>query len=463
MKTLEDIYSKILGITGVDYLDKSEVPTPRDTVDNMVEMVWEQMQGKITPETTFLDIACKSGRYLVALYEKLFNCPELSHLSTDDRHKNIVEKQLYGLTFSSAAATVARKSIYGNPKIAGNIHYVEGYIAKVKDNKIQTDLDRIFGDHMKFDVTVGNPPYNNDVYLDFVTLGHKLAKQYTCMITPAKWQAKSGKKNEDFRKNIVPYMSKIVFYPVAGDIFDIAEPGGVSYYLIDKVKTGVQICTISNCEALNCEFEEHNEHPILLYRLHVCNIVEKCSQCKSIVNKLKTKGNGSSFLRSFYLHESFKTLQTIPEGARSIGCYSGSNNVGYVSKDELYTIDFLDKWKITQTVMLSAGVWAKIPNYGTNPLNKIRPNEVPIGSYPIIAVFNTEKEADSFISYVSCKLVKFLHYIGINATTETSEFWRFIPDPGAFDHIFTDQELYQKYGLTDDEIKIIESVIKERK
>ena len=43
------------------------------------------------------------------------------------------------------------------------------------------------------------------------------------------------------------------------------------------------------------------------------------------------------------------------------------------------------------------------------------------------------------------------------------ETWRFVPKPEAFDHIFTDQELYKKYNLTDEEINIIESVIKERK
>ena len=41
--------------------------------------------------------------------------------------------------------------------------------------------------------------------------------------------------------------------------------------------------------------------------------------------------------------------------------------------------------------------------------------------------------------------------------------WRFVPTPKAFDHIFTDQELYEEYNLTDEEINIIESVIKERK
>lgn len=45
---------------------------------------------------------------------------------------------------------------------------------------------------MTFDVVIGNPPYNNDLYLDFVQLGYKLSSNYVCMITPAKWQAKGG-------------------------------------------------------------------------------------------------------------------------------------------------------------------------------------------------------------------------------------------------------------------------------
>ena len=219
---MDNTFDTIQNITGIVAFNKDEVATPQDAMDNMVDLVWSEIQGQITPDTTFLDIACKSGRFLKALYNKLFNCAELSHLNPKDRHKNIIERQLYGLTFSPVAASVARTTLYNKPNITGNIHYIEGYIAKVKDNKIKTELDRIFGEHMKFDVTVGNPPYNNDIYLDFVTLGHKLAKQYTCMITPAKWQAKTdGKpkgsktpdKNEQFRQNIAPYMEKIVFMP----------------------------------------------------------------------------------------------------------------------------------------------------------------------------------------------------------------------------------------------------------
>lgn len=61
------------------------------------------------------------------------------------------------------------------------------------------------------------------------------------------------------------------------------------------------------------------------------------------------------------------------------------------------------------------------------------------------------------------KLVKFLMLSGRVGTMIGTVAKRFVPDPCAFDHIFTDQELYEKYQLTDEEINIIESVIKERK
>lgn len=63
---------------------------------------------------------------------------------------------------------------------------------------------------MNIDVVIGNPPYNNDIYIPFVEMRYNLASTCSVFITPAKWQAKGGEKNEAFRENIVPYMSKIV-------------------------------------------------------------------------------------------------------------------------------------------------------------------------------------------------------------------------------------------------------------
>ena len=65
---------------------------------------------------------------------------------------------------------------------------------------------------MKPNLVIGNPPYDKDIYLDFVTQAHNLSQDSTVMITPAKWQAKSGKKNDEFRQEVVPYMRDIVYY-----------------------------------------------------------------------------------------------------------------------------------------------------------------------------------------------------------------------------------------------------------
>lgn len=142
----------------------------------------------------------------------------------------------------------------------------------------------------------------------------------------------------------------------------------------------------------------------------------------------------------------------------------GEKVVGYKAVSELFTTLNLNKYKVTTSVMAgNVYLGDDGKTYGLVPVNILKPNQVPKGSYPVLKYFDTEDEAKSFKSYYESKLVSFLFYFGACGTTLTKEFYRFIPDPIKFDHIFTDQELYKKYNLTDEEINIIESVIKERK
>ena len=77
---------------------------------------------------------------------------------------------------------------------------------------------------------------------------------------------------------------------------------------------------------------------------------------------------------------------------------------------------------------------------------------------------HTVEECEHYISYINTRLIRFLILIGLCGNSVISnEAWRFVPAPDAFDHIFTDDELYKKYNITQEEINIIESVIKERK
>lgn len=407
-------------------------------LDLLPESVWNS-------KTRFLDICCKSGNFLIEIYNRLDRI-----LSSDDnfkdpvkRRKHILENQIYGICTDSFEEMMIKRRMLGDPfsdneniSTIAYVHPVSGAskqfreLAQLSKQKTLKKKEEQLGylkdaikekfKRMDFDVVVGNPPYNNDMYLDFVMIGHELAKQFTLMITPAKWQAKGGGQNDLFRKTIVPYMSKIVFYPEAQELFKIRNLDGISYYVIGKCK----------------------------------------QELKEIVNKsLKIKG--------------FNNIQT-----REI--HKQLNNAAYDIICKIYSQDNIKqinananfrKYKSNfEYIVLMQGMAGNCyydntgMTLGIN-VSYIDKNNVGYSSdYDILYYASSLDEAKSFDSYLSSKLLRFITQTSLaGQRLNNSEFWRFVPDPGAFDHIFTDEELYKKYNLTDDEIKLIESVIKERK
>jgi site-specific DNA-methyltransferase (adenine-specific) len=284
---------------------------------------------------------------------------------------------------------------------------------------------------MKIDIVVGNPPYNKDIYLDFVENGHKIAGEYSCFITPAKWQAKGGDKNESFRKNIVPHMSKIVYYPDCTDVFAIAETSGVCYYLTDKNKH-------DDVEVINkCKLQ-----PIFNDKLN-----------RSIKDR-ETLINAGSIINERVKYSKKINLKSINKG----GQYQvWTNNKLAIGGGKQQGTCMFSSEGMLQYLQISRVVDSKNINETKNI----------IADSQLIFSANTKAECDSFISFIYTRMVRFLLFINTAGLTgvanPNNDWWRFVPDPGAFDHIFTDQELYAKYNLTADEINIIESVIKERK
>ena len=214
---MNDAFGLIQKYTGISRYSDSEVMTPQNIVKDMVDMLPQDIFG---PNSKFIDPAVKSGRFLVELYNRLMASDAMRHEfpNEHDRHEYILNNQLYGIAMSETAAIVVRKQLYDDFTIVGNIIYT--------DDKLTQELVQGVFNNMKFDVVIGNPPYNNDKYLDFVILGCKLAYNSVCMITPAKWASKGGDKNSKFRKYIVPLMSKVVFFPDTGDVFNVRLQGG---------------------------------------------------------------------------------------------------------------------------------------------------------------------------------------------------------------------------------------------
>lgn len=424
--------------------DGSLMYTPISICRDMVNLIPDDVFNK---DAKFLDIACKSGRFLREIMYRLMESKQMQSGSAEgrdekkynlaiesERKEYIMREQLFGLSLNDTVVNIARRNLYGTLDSG-----IDNIIV-LKEN-VRRTLKEKFGD-MQFDVVVGNPPYNNDLYLDFVKLGHSLAHKYDCWITPAKWQAKGGDKNKQFREEIVPYMSKIVYYPDCLDVFAIADSCGICYYIIDKDIHDE--CEVTNKSSIRSDL----------------NSVQK----REILRKQSLWNVGNSIVEHIGQVNSFKVGDVQKRKKYTVSINTQSSIMrGFAIKEQ----DDNGKWRIRQDLVGKGGaifdkdgkvvVLGKISILAEN-------GENVSGTSKCIFTSDNAEEVKSFLSYIQSKLVSFLVFIGINGLTiMNDETWRFVPEPEAFDHIFTDQELYEKYQLTDEEINIIESVIKERK
>lgn len=294
---------------------------------------------------------------------------------------------------------------------------------------------------MKFDVVIGNPPYNNDIYLDFVTLGNILSAQYSCWVTPAKWQAKSDKKNDTFRKAVVPYMSKIVYYPDCIEVFGISDNSGIAYYLIGK-----DTCKVK-CIENRAYFQpliNSIENRELTPDSTLWNIGEK------VVNKVKSYNKFSLSI----INEEDRKQYTICVGKQ--WCGSRVSSGAWDMKTSRIKEEYIGKGGCIFNPSGNIKVLGKVIGLDSNEHDTS-------GSSLYIFTSDSKNESCSFYSWITSKLVSFLILINLSGSIIFNDkTLKFIPDPGEFDHIFTDDELYQKYGLAPEEINVIESIIKKR-
>lgn len=313
---------------------------------------------------------------------------------------------------------------------------------------------------MKFDVVVGNPPYNNDMYLDFVMKGHELSKSYDLWITPAKfvttaddYRAKSSISYKDFRELILGHISDLCFYPDALDLFNISQVDGIAYYMATKDN-------IKECNVINKSI--HNEH-------------YNSRESRDIVSTRILFNKGASIVKSLGNYISFKPskidktkFNKVVIGTQFVTNGCGSNErktVEVGSKSNIFNSD-------GEITVVSKGVIS---------------NSIPEGAFCCAFSSDSINECNNFIYWLNTKFVRFLVLCNISKLTGiyTDDYWKFVPDPVSFDKIYEDKpsmgytpdengeyidadgnkhcSLYIKYKLTDEEINIIESVIRERK
>ena len=288
---------------------------------------------------------------------------------------------------------------------------------------------------MHFDIIIGNPSYNNDVYIDFINISRDIlsnkSNSLICMITPAKFVAKSSFKNKQFRKEIIQHISKIVNYFDCGDIFNIRLQGGVAYYIIDNnIHEEAEI--YNHCSRVKAFNSENNQAEFRKLTVENCFINS---------NKLYTICSKVGCFESNFKHWIFGAEPI----AGNFNVFASAINADAGGKISFHT--FSTDGKLT---MLSPMTITK---------------ETYLDSNDIKCFFTSslEEESLNFISWINTKFIRFMVLMRYCTYHNNNyESWSFVPKPDNFNFPYTDEYFYKKYKLTEEEINIIESVIRER-
>lgn len=320
---------------------------------------------------------------------------------------------------------------------------------------------------LKFNAIVGNPPYQEmdggktgamPVYQLFVSAAKRLSPSYISLIMPSRWFA-GGRGLDEFRAEMLNdrRIEWLYDYPKSRDCFPTVDiAGGICYFLWNKNVDGD--CTVVSRigRQENIATRKLNEYDIFIrdnVAIDIVNLIKKQSS-ESLMDLVL---NVSPFgLRSFVRGEEKQMPNSVTV------CSSAGR--GYIPRSEVQkNQDKIDMYKVSVGYLNPdrAGVnnAADGKSNVTTKVAILNPGEVITETYIILGTFNTLEEAQNYASYIKTKFVRFLVFVTLSSMHITRDSFQFVPMQD-FKEPWSDQKLYEKYGLTEDEQQYIESMIK---
>ncbi len=496
-------------------LSNDEVFTPPEVVNQMLDMLPQELFK--SPDTTFLDPACKTGVFLREIAKRLIVGLEPQIPNLQERLDHIFHKQLYGIAITELTSLLSRRSVYcskypNSEFSVSRFDDAQGNIRFKRINHTWKDTKCIFcgaskGEYdrstelethtyelihskkpeeifkVKFDVIIGNPPYQlstasqveaqaTPIYNRFIEQAKKLQSNYLVMIIPSRWM-NGGFGLNDFRYEMLhdDNIREIHDFLDASECFPGIElTGGVCYFMRDKGYSG------------NCKIVTHygGDKIVETNRPLLENGIEtfiRLPEAISILDKVRDKNESSfydivsqrdPFGLNYYETVNGKRIEKVfkkysfekAEGDKVIYVQHWSKNGKSYVKPEYITnnYDAVGKYKVFISKANGAGS-SKIPYSVLSKPFIGEPESVCGMTYLMIGPFQSKLEANNSISYINTKFFRFLVSIMKNTQGAYRQVYTYVPIQD-FSKPWTDEELYAKYELTQEEIDFIESMIK---
>lgn len=482
-------------------LSNDEVPTPPKLARAMLDLLPEEVWSD--PDLKWLDPFCKSGVFLREIATRLLDGLVDWEPDFVRRREHIFRTMLHGAAITEMTGIISRRSVYcaadasGTHSVVrfddpqGNLPFVAAEHKFDKGGKCRLcnapdDLERgegrenyaysfIHGAYpteematMKFDVIVGNPPYQvgteghgataSTIYHRFVERAIDLDPRYVVMITPSRWFA-GGKGVDAFRDRMISdrRLRALVDNPKLFDCFPGVEiKGGVSYFLWDRAYDGdVEFSTrVDGVIRSTMKRDLRDGDGVLIRDNRAMDIIQKADPKGDSVeaHATVTKPFGLT-MRSNYpgsVAEPFEGAIPLIYG----------NKVGYSRPDQIQrNHHWIDRWKVL--LPMTGDGHGREQAYVLGEPIALAPGSACTQTYFIAGMFDTREETENYAYFLTTKLVRFLVLQRKITHHVTPDRFRFVPMLD-MTRRWTDEDLYEHFGLSEEEREYVESRIAPR-
>lgn len=499
MNTLTNQYNPDV-LSCLANLSNDEVFTPPSIVNKMLDMlpvdIWSNKNAR------FLDPVSKTGVFLREIAKRLMIGLAEEFPDVQQRANHILKNQLFGIAITELTSMLSRRSLYCSKKAnsqysvcsefvdeQGNIIFSytqhqwhngrcrfcgasEAVYSRGDDLESHayqfihtSNPNEIF--NMKFDVIIGNPPYQLEdgggrdsaampLYHLFVEQAKRLNPNYLIMIIPARWYS-GGRGLDEFRTQMLEdkHIKEIHDFPETSDCFPgLNIRGGICYFLWDKNYNGD--CKVINnqkgVKSIKIRPLKEDNIPIFIRYNNAINILNKVRAFNE-----ETLNNFVSSSKPFGLRSNYNLFNNELTPYYNIKLYR-FGDIGFVNESQvLNRKNLIRRYKVLISKASPGG--DEFPHSIVSQPIISEPYSICTETYLVIKDVTNYQEAENMVSYIKTRFFRFMMSLVKNTQNISKASYMLVPIQD-FSKPWTDEELYVKYGLTDEEIEFIESMIR---